>query len=128
MQTAMQTQFKTVSNLLTFVSKEADENVLLTDFTCNVDVTLAGDSIWDCTLEAVTITGVYIAETFNEDDGDIYTHIAVAYTVDGNEDYEGSWRLYTDSGFEEAVGKLLLTDVSFTEQGMQEDNYASMEL
>ena len=128
MQTAMQTQFKTVSNLLTFVSKEADENVLLTDFTCNVDVTLAGDSIWDCTLEAVTITGVYIAETFNEEDGDIYTHIAVAYTVDGNEDYEGSWRLYTDSGFEEAVGKLLLTDVSFTEQGMQEDNYASMEL
>ena len=128
MQTAMQTQFKTVSNLLTFVSKEADENVLLTDFTCNVDVTLAGDSIWDCTLEAVTITGVYIAETFDEEDGDIYTHIAVAYTVDGNEDYEGSWRLYTDSGFADAVSKLLLTDVIFTEQGMQEDNYASMEL
>ena len=128
MQTAMQTQFKTVSNLLTFVSKEADENVLLTDFTCNVDVTLAGDSIWDCTLEAVTITGVYIAETFDEDDGDIYTHIAVAYTVNGNEDYEGSWRLYTDSGFADAVSKLLLTDVIFTEQGMQEDNYASMEL
>ena len=128
MQTAMQTQFKTVSNLLTFVSKEADENVLLTDFTCNVDVTLAGDSLWDCTLEAVTITGVYIAETFDEEDGDIYTHIAVAYTVDGNEDYEGSWRLYTDSGFADAVSKLLLTDVIFTEQGMQEDNYASMEL
>lgn len=128
MQTAMQTQFKTVSNLLTFVSKEADENVLLTDFTCNVDVTLAGDSIWDCTLEAVTITGVYIAETFDEEDGDIYTHIAVAYTVNGNEDYEGSWRLYTDSGFADAVSKLLLTDVIFTEQGMQEDNYASMEL
>ena len=128
MQTAMQTQFKTVSNLLTFVSKEADSDTLLTDYKCNVDVTLAGDSIWDCTLEAVTITGVYIAETFDEEDGDIYTHIAVAYTVDGNEDYEGSWRLYTDSGFADAVSKLLLTDVIFTEQGMQEDNYASMEL
>lgn len=128
MQTAMQTQFKTVSNLLTFVSKEAHGDLLLTDYKCNVDVTLAGDSIWDCTLEAVTITGVYIAETFNEDDGDIYTHIAVTYNVNGNEDYEGSWRLYTDSGFEEAVGNLLATNVSFTEQGMQEDNYASMEL
>ncbi len=128
MQTAMQTQFKTVSNLLTFVSKEADENVLLTEFTCNVDVTLAGDSIWDCTLEKVTITGVNIAETFDEDDGDIYTHIAVTYNVDGNTDYEGSWRLYTDNGFSDAVSALLMTDVDFTEQGMQEDNYASMEL
>ena len=128
MQTAMQTQFKTVSNLLTFVSTEVDENILLTEFKCNVDVTLAGDSIWDCEIERVTITGVYIAETFDEEDGDIYTHIAVAYTVDGNEDYEGSWRLYTDSGFADAISKLLLTDVIFTEQGMQEDNYASMEL
>jgi hypothetical protein len=128
MQTALKTQFKTVSNLLTFVSKEADGDTLLTDYKCNVDVTLAGDSIWDCTLEKVTITGVNIAERFDEDDGDIYTHIAVTYNVDGNTDYEGSWRLYTDSGFADAVGKLLLTDVSFTEQGMQEDNYASMEL
>jgi len=128
MQTAMQTQFKTVSNLLTFVSKEADENVLLTEFTCNVDVTLAGDSIWDCTLEKVTITGVNIAETFDEDDGDIYTHITVTYNVDGNTDYEGSWRLYTDNGFSDAVSALLMRDVDFTEQGMQEDNYASMEM
>lgn len=128
MQTAMQTQFKTVSNLLTFVSKEADENVLLTEFTCNVDVTLAGDSIWDCTLEKVTITGVNIAETFDEDDGDIYTHITVTYNVDGNTDYEGSWRLYTDNGFSDAVSALLMTDVDFTEQGMQDDGYASMEM
>jgi hypothetical protein len=105
-----------------------DENVLLTEFKCNVDVALAGDSIWDCEIEAVTITGIYIAETFDEDDGDIYTHIAVAYTVNGNEDCEGSWRLYTDSGFRDAVSGLLATEVCFTEQGMQEDNYASMEL
>jgi hypothetical protein len=128
MQTALKTQFKTVSNLLTFVSKEADGDTLLTDYKCNVDVTLAGDSIWDCTLEKVTITGVNIAERFDEDDGDIYTHIAVTYNVDGNTDYEGSWRLYTDNGFSDAVSALLMTDVDFTEQGMQEDNYASMEL
>jgi hypothetical protein len=129
MQTAMQTQFKTVSNLLTFVSKEADENVLLTDFTCNVDVTLAGDSIWDCEIERVTITGVNISETFDED-GDVYTHIGVTYDVDGVDgaDVEGSWRLYTDNGFSDAVSALLMTDVDFTEQGMQDDGYASMEM
>jgi hypothetical protein len=115
------------SNKLTLVSTEVDEDVLLTDFKCNVDVTLAGDSAWDCDIERVTITGVHISETFDED-GDVNVHIGVTYNVDGDEDYEGSWRLYTDSGFEEAVGDLLATEVQFTEQGMQDDNYASMEL
>lgn len=128
MQTAMQTQFTMYSNKLTLVSTEVDDNTLQTDFTCNVDVTLAGDSAWDCDIERVTITGIHISETFDEDDGDVYIHIGVTYNVDGDEDYEGSWRLYTDSGFEEAVGELLATEVCFTEQGMQDDNYASMEL
>jgi hypothetical protein len=52
----------------------------------------------------------------------------VTYNVNGDEEYEGSWRLYTDSGFEAAVSELLGTDVMFTEQGMQDDGYASMEL
>jgi hypothetical protein len=116
------------SNKLTLVSTEVDDNILLTDFKCNVDVTLAGNSAWDCDIERVTITGIHISETFDEDDGDVYIHIGVTYNVDGDEDYEGSWRLYTDSGFEEAVGELLATEVCFTEQGMQDDNYASMEL
>ena len=122
----MRTQFTVYSDKLTLVSTEVDEDVLLTDFKCNVDVTLAGDSAWDCDIERVTITGIHISETFDEDD--ISTHIAVTYTVDGDEEYEDSWRLYTDSGFEEAVGDLLATEVSFTEQGMQDDGYASMEL
>lgn len=128
MQTALQTQFTMYSNKLTLVSTEVDDNILLTDFKCNVDVTLAGNSAWDCDIERVTITGIHISETFDEDDGDVYIHIGVTYNVDGDEDYEGSWRLYTDSGFEEAVGELLATEVCFTEQGMQDDNYASMEL
>ena len=126
MQTKMQTQFTMYSNLLTLVSTEVEDETLLTEFKCNVPVTLAGDSIWDCDIEAVTITGIHIAETFDEDY--ISTHIAVVYNVNGNEEYEGSWRLYTDSGFEEAVSELFATQISFTEQGMQDDNYASMEL
>jgi len=119
------TTFK-VSDKLTFVSKEQDEENTYTEYKCNVDVTLAGDSIWDCDIEAVTITGICISETdWGDDEPSI--HIAVTYNVNGDEEYEGSWRLYTDSGFEEAVSALLGTQVFFTEQGMQDDGYASME-
>ena len=93
---------------------------------------LAGDSIWDCDIKTVTITSIHIADTqWNDDENsgvDNSVHIAVVYNVNGNEDYEESWRIYTDSGFEAAVSELLGTDVCFTEQGMQDDNYASMEL
>jgi hypothetical protein len=129
MTVAMQTQFKTVSNLLTLVSTIQDGDTLETEYSCNVDVTLAGDSIWDCTLEAVTITGIYIHET-DYGDGDIGTSINVTYSVDGvdGSEVDDSWRLYTDNGFSDAVSALLGTAVDFTEQGMQDDGLASMEL
>jgi len=120
------TQFK-VSKELTLISKLVEDDTTLTEYKCNVEVQLAGDSIWDCTLETVTVTGIHIAETDYGDD-DTSIHIAVCYNVDGDAEYEDSWRLYTDSGFEEAVSALLGTDVTFTEQGMQDDGYASMEL
>jgi hypothetical protein len=52
----------------------------------------------------------------------------VCYNVNGDTEYEDSWRLYTDSGFADAISTLLGTEVMFTEQGMQEDGMASMEL
>ena len=115
------TQFN-VSDKLTFVSTEVDEDTTHTYYKCNVDVQLAGDGIWDCTLEAVTIKSIHIHET-DYGDGDTSIHIAVVHTGKDN-----SWRIYTDSGFEAAVSELLGTDVCFTEQGMQDDGYASMEL
>jgi hypothetical protein len=124
---ATATQQFNVSDKLTLESILSDDETVNTTYTCNVPVTLAGDSIWDCNIEAVTITGICISET-DWGDGEPSIHIAVTYNVNGDEEYEDSWRLYTDSGFEEAVSALLGTDVSFTEQGMQEDGYASMEL
>ncbi len=124
---AIQTQFNNVSDKLTLVGSVQEDDTLSTEFKCNVDVTLAGDSIWDCDIEAVTITGIYISEADYSGDGDICTSINVAYTVNGDAEYEDSWRLYTDSGFEAAISTLLGTDVMFTEQGMQEDGLASME-
>ena len=129
MQTA--TQFNT-SPLLVHASTTHEDGTTCTEYKCNVDVELAGDSIWDCALTQVTITSINIAETFWNDDEDCAVdssiHIGVVYTVNGATEVEGSWRLYTDTGFEAAVSTLLGTDVAFTEQGMQDNNYASMEL
>ena len=119
------TQFK-VSDKLTFAHTDTDTDSISTTYDCNVLVQLAGDSIWDCEIEAVTVTSIHIHENFDED-GDSSIHIAVCYNVDGDPEYEGSWRLYTDTGFTEAISELLGTQVFFTEQGMQDDGYASME-
>ena len=120
------TTVSTVSKQLKLVGVTQEDDTTNTEYKCNVKVQLAGDSIWDCELETVTITSIHISET-DWGDGDTSIHIAVCYEVDGDAEYEGSWRLYTDSGFEEAVSTLLGTSVSFTEQGMQDDGYASME-
>jgi hypothetical protein len=115
-----------VSDKLTLASTDTDTDSISTTYDCNVEVQLAGDSAWDCELEAVTVTSIHIHESFDED-GDSSIHITVCYNVDGDAEYEGSWRLYTDTGFEEAISELLGTQVFFTEQGMQDDGFASME-
>ena len=122
------TQFE-VSDKLTFAHTDTSEDSVSTTYDCNVEVQLAGDSIWDCEIEAVTVTSVHIHETWwDELDGDSSIHITVCYTVDGDAEYEGSWRLYTDTGFADAISTLLGTEVMFTEQGMQDNGFASMEL
>ena len=120
------TQFN-VSDKLTLAHTDTDTDSISTTYDCNVAVQLAGDSAWGCEIKAVTVTSIHIHESFDED-GDSSIHITVCYNVDGDAEYEGSWRMYTDSGFEEAVSELLGTQVFFTEQGMQDDGYASMEL
>jgi beta-mannanase len=77
-------------------------------------VQLAGDSIWGYKgPQTVTVTDISVYE--DED----YKMIDVAHDT--------TWEIYTDSGFESAISKVLGYDVTFTEQGMQQDNYASME-
>jgi len=115
------TQFN-VSDKLKLVSVTTEDGTTSTEYKCKVKVKLAGDSLWDCTLKTVTVTGIYIDETVYDED-DSYISINVAHTGG-----DGSWRLYTDTGFEAAVSDLLGCDVSYTEQGMQEDGLASMEL
>jgi hypothetical protein len=41
--------------------------------------------------------------------------------------HDSTWDIYSDSAFEAAISAALGYDVGFTEQGMQEDERASME-
>ena len=121
----------TISDKLTLVSKELDSDKMLnTHYSCDVRATLAGDSIWDCTFtdaDELRIKDIYINEGMEGGDYTGYKHIAVYYTVNGEEEFEESWRIYTDSGFADTVSELLGEETYFTEQGMQEDGRASME-
>ena len=125
---------QTISKQLTVKEVDtSDEDFVSTTYTCDVRADVAGDSIWDCELtdaDDVRITRICVNEGVDGGDMDGYRHIGVVYTVNGFDDceaLEGSWRLYTDSGFEATVSELLGYSVTFTEQGMQEDGYASME-
>ena len=121
------TQFN-VSDKLTLAGTDTNTDSISTTYDCNVLVQLAGDSCWDCELEAVTVTSIHIHEQWwDELDGDSSIHITVCYNVNGDTEYEDSWRLYTDTGFADAISTLLGTQVFFTEQGMQDDGFASME-
>lgn len=96
--------------------KEDEENTIQV----NKTIQLRGDSIWDedgKNPESVNITTITI--TKDEDDDNGYAHISV--------EHDGPWTVYTDSGFEAEVSKIVGFVVSFTEQGMQEEGEASLE-
>ncbi len=80
-----------------------------------VTVTLAGDSTWGYKgPQTVSVKNIHVEE-FEEN----YKNILV--------EHDTTWEIYTDSGFESAISALLGYDVYFTEQGMQEDGWASLE-
>lgn len=90
-------------------------------------VQLKGDSCWDYEgPSTVTVSAISIQyrdanwdECERDAPGATVSHVSV--------DHDTTWDIYTDSGFEAAISDRLGFDVSFTEQGMQDDGYASME-
>jgi hypothetical protein len=83
-------------------------------------VELAMDSIWDYKGNGtVNVTGIQVYTHFDDDGNDSNVDVNVTHNAD--------WNIYTDNGFESAISNLLGFDVTFTEQGMQDDGYASME-
>ena len=103
---------------LTLTRFERDEDSIVTDFACDFTVETAGDGLWGCEGgRKIKVSGITIIN--NVYDGGIYTMVNVTH--------DSTWDIYTDSAFEEAISEAVGFAVTFTEQGMQDDNYASME-
>lgn len=104
------------TQILTLNNIEIDEDGrTAVRFTCNFNVVCTGDGIWGC--EAGRIVNVRGINVFVEDG---YTMV--------NVEHDSTWNIYTDNGFSEAISKAVGLNVDFTEQGMQEDGFASMEV
>ena len=83
-------------------------------------VELAGDSIWDYEgPNTVTVYSIEEQPSFDPVEYPDYKHVIVGH--------DAPWNIYTDSGFERAISARLGYTVTFTEQGMQENGFASME-
>ena len=105
----------------TSVEKNANETINYTTYEVDGNVKLAMDSIWDYNgSDTVAVKSIQVIETVNVDDDYSYKMV--------NVEHDTTWEIYTDSGFENAISKTLNMDVSFTEQGMQDDELASMEV
>jgi hypothetical protein len=96
----------------------------------NYTFTTHGDGLWGCEEgRKITISGFTVQRYTAEDiadgadwavEGDI-AHVSV--------EHDSTWDVYTDTGFREAARFVTgIADLDFTEQGMQDDNYASMEV
>ena len=96
----------------------------------NITFELKGDGIWGAEAgRKVTLTGFTVdymnSDTYepcNEGDaGAVIGHVTV--------DHDSTWDVYTDTGFQEAAANYTnIMGLDFTEQGMQNDFKASMEV
>lgn len=104
--------------MLTLIATERDEDCVIKRYDCEFTVETAGDGLWGCEAgRKVHVTGIAVIE--NDYDGEIYTMVNVKH--------DSTWDIYTDTAFELAISDAVGFTVRFTEQGMQEDEYASME-
>ena len=103
---------------LTLASVTVEADYTAYTFDCDFIAQCDGSSIWsDTTDKTVRVTGISIMHNAYEDS--IGTMVNVTH--------DSEWQIYTDRGFEHAISEAVGFAVSFTEQGMQEDEFASME-
>ena len=97
-------------------TEQFDDNTTVTRYDCNETVQCNGTSLWgDTAGRKVHVTQIDVI-----DEADVNCK-----TV--NVTHDSTWDIYTDTAFEHAVSNALGFAVGFTEQGMQDDCYASME-
>lgn len=104
--------------MLTLNDFAVDKDCTIANFDCDFVVTTAGDGLWGCEAgRQVHVTGISIIT--NAYDGEVYVSVNVVHN--------STWNIYTDSAFESAISDAVGFSVRFTEQGMQDDEFASME-
>lgn len=103
---------------LTLHKFERHEDMTTVRFDCDFFVTCAGDGLWGC--EAGRKVRVFCIDVSTRASGD-------SVCVQVNVAHDSDWDIYTDTAFERAISEALGFKVGFTEQGMQEDELASME-
>ena len=81
------------------------------------EIKLAGDSIWDRDGENPDMVTMTDYEMVTDREG--YVEVVV--------EHDGPWTVYTDSGFEKHISEMIGMEVTFSEQGMQEDGRAHLE-
>ena len=79
---------------------------------------LDGTSLYESDMADMRVNVTHIGVT-EYDDEDCNKAIYVTH--------DAGWQIYTDRGFEQSISAVLGFAVQFTEQGMQEDGFASME-
>jgi hypothetical protein len=103
---------------LTLAHYKIDGETVITTFACDFIAECDGSSIWsDTKNKQVHVTGICVVHNAYED----------SFSTMVNVTHDSNWEIYTDKGFEQAISNALGFDVSFTEQGMQEDEFASLE-
>lgn len=105
--------------MLKLAHVEIDDSYVTYSFDCDFVAKCDGSSIWeDTTGKEVRVTGISV--THNVYDDTMGTSVYVTH--------DSNWEIYTDRGFETAISNALGFEVAFTEQGMQDDELASLEL
>jgi hypothetical protein len=101
-----------------FNSETVDEEPINEEPVFPEEVELAGDSRW---IEDEMWESDYIevSDITVETDDDGYTQVHV--------EHNGPWEIYTDSGFEKEISKLVGKEVHWSEQGMQAPGVAHLE-
>lgn len=95
-----------------------DKDCTIANFSCDFVVTTAGDGLWGCEADRqVHVTGISVVTNCFDDE--VYVSVNVTH--------DSEWDIYTDSAFEDAISDAVGFSVRFTEQGMQDTNFASME-
>jgi len=95
--------------------EQIDTNETAERYTADFTVTLAGDGLWGAEAgRVVHVTGATVVREADE-----VLHVSVTH--------DSTWDIYTDTAFEHAISDALGFAVFFTEQGMQDNCYASME-